>query len=375
MTSARSRRRRHAMLQKAATDVDISRRFNELRRELLNDRAKTIGWWLSGMAIFLTLFSIVAAVAGYLTFERFDKIEVEARKNMESSRSYAKTAQTLVDQIKAKRDEATFFLEQLTAEVVERDPQGAKEAAESVQENPAASPIDQAVAAAVLLQREGDIERAIEKWRAVANVVDGIDKEKKTGSRAWFSIGYLLGENERNDLEEVIHAYDEALRLDPDLAKAYNNRGNAKGRLRRYKEAIADYDEAIRLDSDYAYAYNNRGNAKSLLGLYKEAIADHDKAIRLDPDFAKAYSNRGNAKSNRGLYKEAIADYDKAIRLDSDYAYAYNNRGNAKNNLGQHEEARRDYETAISLARSTGDYTLASHAERALKKLSGEQGP
>ena len=43
--------------------------------------------------------------------------------------------------------------------------------------------------------------------------------------------------------------YDEAIRLDPDDAKAYYNRGHAKGELRRYPAAIADYNEAIRLDS------------------------------------------------------------------------------------------------------------------------------
>ena len=42
---------------------------------------------------------------------------------------------------------------------------------------------------------------------------------------------------------------------------AYNNRGAAKAALGRYDDALADYDEAVRLKPDYAYAYYNRGAA------------------------------------------------------------------------------------------------------------------
>ena len=32
--------------------------------------------------------------------------------------------------------------------------------------------------------------------------------------------------------------------------------------LERYEDAIADYDQAIRMNPDFAAAYHNRGNAK-----------------------------------------------------------------------------------------------------------------
>ena len=84
--------------------------------------------------------------------------------------------------------------------------------------------------------------------------------------------------------------------------------------------AIADYDTAIRLKPDYAKAYNNRGLAKDNLGQHLAAIADYDTAIRLKPDLAEAYYNRGIAKYNLGQYSAAIADYDTAIRLKPDLA-------------------------------------------------------
>ena len=360
-----------------AAEVEILRRFNDLRRELLNDRAKVVDRWLAVTAIFLTLLGIIAPVAGYFGFKRLRYIETEARRNAEKARGNAEIAQEFVAKIKANYDESTSILEKLTAEDADKDPDRTKKAAESVQEDPTASPISQAIAAAVLLQQKGDIEKAIEKWHAIANVVDGIDKEKKTGSQAWFSIGYLLYRDKINDLEleKVIDAYDEAIWLKPDLSEAYNNRGVAKNDIGRYKEALADYDKALRLNPNDAEVYNNRGAAKNSLDRHEEALADYDKAIRLKPKYANAYNNRGNAKADLGRHEEALADYDEAIRLKPDLSEAYNHRGVTNALLNRTYEARRDFEIAISFARNEGDEALAKEAECALKILSGEQDP
>ena len=390
-----------------ATEIEISRRFNDLRSELLDDRAKIVDWWFAITAIILTLIGIIAGYLGIIGFRRFREIEVEARGNVESSRKHAEEARNLVAEIKTQRDEAASLVEGITAEAVHDDPARAGKAAESVQGDPTASPIDQAVAAAVLFQREGNIEEAIEQWRAVAVVSEITDKE--LSAQAWFSVGYLCQEHKKGTFETVIDVYDKALRLKPNFSEAYNNRGNAKDDLGRHDEALADYDEALRLTPDDAEVYNNRGVAKNNLGRHEEALADYDEAIRLKPEYAEAYNNRANAKSNLGRHEEALADYDEALRLKPDDAEVYNNRGNAKSSLDRHEEAladydeairlkpddariynnrgnmnaslnrmddaRRDFETAISLARSAGDETLVSHAERALKALPGEQAP
>ena len=391
----------------AAAEAEVLHRFNELRREFLDYRAKTVDWWLTATAIFLTLLGIVAVFAGYLSFKRFREIETEARESAESAKEHAKKAGDIVDEIKAQHDEAVSLVQGITAESVSDNPDEVRRATESVQEDPTASPIDQAVAVAVQLQQGGKIKESIEKWHAIAIISEEIDKDR--AARAWFSVGYLRQEPGEDALKAAIGAYNKSICLKPDLAEAYNNRGNAKGCLGRYEEAIADHDEAIRLKPDLAEAYNNRGNAKGGLGRHEEAIADYDEAIRLNPDYAMAYYNRGRAKNNLGRHEKAIADYDEAIRLNPDYAMAYYNRGRAKNNLGRHEEAiadydkaiqlkadyaeayynrgltnaflnrvgkaRRDFEAAIALAREAGNEDLVSAAEHALKELPDEQTP
>ena len=54
--------------------------------------------------------------------------------------------------------------------------------------------------------------------------------------------------------EQVIQDLDQAIRLDPQDAEAYRNRGIAYNRLRQPERAIEDYDEAVRLDPQDAEA-------------------------------------------------------------------------------------------------------------------------
>lgn len=346
-----------------AADVKIQRQFNELRNELLEGREKTVDWWLTATALFLTFLGVVAVIAGYFSFRRFHEIEAEARENVAASKRHAAEARSVVEEIKAKREEATSHVERLNAEVAGKDPDKARDAAKSVQENPATSLIAQTIASAILLQQEGKIDEAIEKWRSIANITEESDKE--LGARAWFSVGYLS--NKRKDHGAAIDAYTRALRLNPNYAAAYVNRGNAKNALSQHQAALADYDTALRLNPNFAAAYYNRGNAERALGQYQAALTDYDKALRLNPNDAEAYINRGNAKDALGQHQAALADYDAALRLNPNFATAYKNRGNAKHALGQHQAALADYDAALRLTpNDAGVYYNRGNAKHAL---------
>ena len=326
---------------------EIQRRFNDLRREVLDDREKLVDWWLAATAIFLTLLGIVAVIAGYLSFKRFREIEAEARQNVTASQQYTEEARHLVEEIKTKRHEAESLMEGMNAQTVTDDPDDSGEANQAVKDvlrNPGASLIARAIANAISLQKRGKRDDAIEKWRAVAHVAEESDND--LAARAWFSVGYLRWDK---NPEDCIFAYDQAIRLNPDYAAAYTNRGIEKHKLGRHEAALADHDEAIRLNPDYAAAYFNRGIAKHELGRHEAALADHDEAIRLYPDYAAAYFNRGIAKHELGRHEAALADHDEAIRLNPDYAAAYTNRGVAKHELGRHEAALADHDEAIRL--------------------------
>ncbi|MYA71879.1 tetratricopeptide repeat protein [Candidatus Poribacteria bacterium] len=149
--------------------------------------------------------------------------------------------------------------------------------------------------------------------------------------------------------QDAITAYNEAIRLQPDFANAYVNRGLAKEKLGQHESAIMDYSSAIEIDSTLAGAYNNRGSAQRRLGQYFLALEDLSTAIQLDPRYVKAYVNRGNAKNSLGHPNEALEDFNTALALDPDSAEAYNNRGVAKAALMQLPDAIEDFNTAIEL--------------------------
>ena len=90
--------------------------------------------------------------------------------------------------------------------------------------------------------KQGKRDAAIEKWRAIAHVVEGSDND--LAARAWFSVGYLAVDE---DPKGSVLANDRAIRLKPDYAWAYNNRGVAKAALDLKDEARKDFEIALEL--------------------------------------------------------------------------------------------------------------------------------
>ena len=137
--------------------------------------------------------------------------------------------------------------------------------------------------------------------------------ENELAAHAFFSIGCLLWEGGK--AEKALDAYDTAIRLQPDYAEVYNNRGNIKNGLGCPDDAVADYDTAIRLNPHFAEAYYNRGTQKVLCEELDAAIVDYTEAIRIKPDYAEVYVNRGIAKVGLNRIDEAESDFQIALEL------------------------------------------------------------
>ena len=144
--------------------------------------------------------------------------------------------------------------------------------------------------------------------------------------------------HQRGEYESAIADYREAIRINPNDANIYYNRGTAKYHLGQYEFAITDFDEAIRINQDDARFYNNRGLANNHLGEYESAIADFNEAIRINPNDVYFRYHRGLTNNNLAEYESAIADFDEAVHINPNYAEAFYQRGLAKFYLGQHEE-------------------------------------
>ena len=186
----------------------------------------------------------------------------------------------LEEEIKKIGDKTDEILRRMNAETVADDPEEAKQAAANVGENPRASLIDKAIAQAIFFQQRGKRNEAIEKWRTVAHIAEGIDND--IAARAWFSVGYLL-----ENLEDSISAYDRAISLKPDLVPKLTPTGVLR-RLHwdRVMRLSLTIHEAIRLKPD---CRSISTECEGCIGTSDAAIADYDGAIHLKPDFAEAY--------------------------------------------------------------------------------------
>lgn len=163
-----------------------------------------------------------------------------------------------------------------------------------------------------------------------------------------------------NDLAGKIDDYTEALRLDPQNAEAFNNRGLARNSKGDLEGAIADFTVAIRLQPDIAAFYNNRAVVFKDNGNLDAALADLDQATRLYPYYSEALYNRGFVHYAKDQLDTAIADFSQVIQLDPTYINAYVIRGMAFSEIDQPAQAVADFRHVLEVQPDHRDAALMS---------------
>ena len=81
------------------------------------------------------------------------------------------------------------------------------------------------------------------------------------------------------DLARAIEQFDEALRSDPNCARAISSRGSAYFRKREYERAVADFGRLLELNPDDADARYKRALAYKAMGLIEQAREDYQRAL------------------------------------------------------------------------------------------------
>lgn len=145
--------------------------------------------------------------------------------------------------------------------------------------------------------------------RLSATDSDGFTVNERIGrtGTAWKNGNFSLALEEAN----------KAILIDPESAKAYNNRGVVYLAKKDLPRAIADFDRAIALDPNYYPLYNGRGLAFHQQKLYDKAIVDFSKAIELNPKFSPSYSFRADSYEKLGDKESAARDRVKYNEIKS----------------------------------------------------------
>lgn len=200
-----------------------------------------------------------------------------------------------------------------------------------------------------------DTIAAIPTDRAALAVLHG-DTSGTTTPEAAAQINASLAAYKAGHFGESITRAQEALKLDPRSAEAWNNVGAGYGALGQWALAAAAEQQALRLNPNLTIAANNlrwfqseaaSGNrpsssasASSLqnvadlvnlslslshAGKYGESVAAARKAVALDPRSAEAWNNIAAGEEALGHWDEAIDAARQAIALRPDFQLAKNN--------------------------------------------------
>jgi lipoprotein NlpI len=167
-----------------------------------------------------------------------------------------------------------------------------------------------------------------------------------TGPDADSLVKQGIASGTKGDMNGAIAFFNQAIKVDPKFAPAYQNRGFAFSLQNNLDAAIADYDQAIQLDPKYVEAYYNRGTAKGQKGDFDGAITDFNHVLELHPQTPPAYYNRGHAKYFKGDLEGATSDLNQAIAMAPAHASAYFIRGLVRHAQGDGVGAGSDFKTS-----------------------------
>ena len=164
--------------------------------------------------------------------------------------------------------------------------------------------------------RRSTDKAAVAKNRAAKRKKVAAEKKQPQSAMEWHDQAVALWKNGKySNPSKAINYLGRSIQMDPNLADAYNNRGNAYRELKQYPNALQDYNKAIQLNPNFAKAYNNRGNIYFDQKNYQQAITNYNKSIALNPNYSIGYLNRGLAYHHQKKTAQACQDFKKACEL------------------------------------------------------------
>ncbi|HET9887146.1 MAG TPA: tetratricopeptide repeat protein, partial [bacterium] len=121
----------------------------------------------------------------------------------------------------------------------------------------------------------------------------------------------------RGDPQSSLHATEEALRLNPNIAGAWHNRALALLDLGKDAEALQSLEEALRLDPALGAAWQTKGVILARAGRVGEAIEPFRRAVKLLGGNAAALENLARALGETGRCAEALEVGRQALAAGS----------------------------------------------------------
>ena len=120
----------------------------------------------------------------------------------------------------------------------------------------------------------------------------------------------------QDQLENSLRGFQEAVRLVPFFARAWNRVGGIELRRKKYALADAAYKTACMLDPTDESSHLGVGYVSLILGRLDEAEREFRKLIARNPNYAEPHVALGWMYNDHCLEEKAYAEFAEAIRLD-----------------------------------------------------------
>jgi len=145
--------------------------------------------------------------------------------------------------------------------------------------------------------------------------------------------------------EDAVHAYREALYLNPNLPVLYIKLGELHETYDNLTAAVQIYETATQAHPSYVPAYTHLGEVFIKQRAFEKAALAYQKSTEIAPNDSQVWLKLGVIYINQQQFDPAIAAFKQAIVVDNTAAEAYNNLARLYAGLGK------DIQQAIDLAK------------------------
>jgi TolB-like protein/DNA-binding winged helix-turn-helix (wHTH) protein/Flp pilus assembly protein TadD len=205
---------------------------------------------------------------------------------------------------------------------------------------------------------------------------------------------YLFERFSKDDLEQAVGYYKEAIRLDSSYALAWVGLSRARRRQAEsgwieheqgYREARETADRALALEPDLGVAYSNLAWIQINHDWdWEGANASVQQALRLDPGNADIVEQASDLAASLGHLDEALATAKRSVQLDPANPGTYGSLGQVLYYMNRPEEAAANMRRAMAEGSADPDlghlalsrvYLAQGHAQEALVEAGKAHDP
>lgn len=214
------------------------------------------------------------------------------------------------------------------------------------------------LSSARLLARLGRFDEALARYQQARPLAEG-----QVAKQAWLNLDLGRLYEQKQQPEQALALYDQAIAVDPSLSRPYFVRAQLREKMGMTQGALHDYRKLIELSSQPHWTHEAFADYLSRIKQYPEAIEQYSKALRYPVYYdalthtklALAYAN-SDERTLPDKQSRAQTEFEKALRAPSpNEAYIRSEYGRALAGFGLIEEAIAQLERSIQADRNHHD--------------------